>query len=68
LVIPADVRTELGLIPGDVLHLHLAGPRLVLERAQDAVAELRNLGAALPKERSLVAELLAERRIAAAAE
>ncbi|HEY7859531.1 MAG TPA: AbrB/MazE/SpoVT family DNA-binding domain-containing protein [Candidatus Nanopelagicales bacterium] len=68
LVIPADVRTELGLIPGDVLHLHLAGPRLVLERAQDAVAELRNLGATLPKERSLVAELLAERRIAAAAE
>ena len=68
LVIPADVRAELGLLPGDHLHLHVAGPRLVLERQQDAVAELRQLGATLPKERSLVAELLAERRVAAAAE
>lgn len=68
LVIPADVRAALGLTPGDRLHLHLSGPRLVLERQQDAVAELRGLGAKLPKDRSLVDELLAERRIAAAAE
>ena len=68
LVIPADVRAALGLTPGDRLYLHLSGPRLVLERQQDAVAELRGLGAKLPKDRSLVDELLAERRIAAAAE
>src|SRR5205085_4310987 len=37
LVIPADVRAALGLAPGDRLHLHLAGPRLILERPQDAV-------------------------------
>ena len=68
LVIPPDVRAALGLTPGDRLHLHLAGPRLVLERQQDAVIELRGLGAKLPKDRSLVDELLAERRVAAAAE
>jgi AbrB family looped-hinge helix DNA binding protein len=68
LVIPADVRTALGLAPGDRLHLHLAGHRLVLERPQDAVAELRGLGSHVPQTRSLVDELLAERRLAAAAE
>jgi AbrB family looped-hinge helix DNA binding protein len=68
LVIPAEVRAALGLAPGDRLHLHLAGPRLVLERQQDAVAELRQLAANVPKSRSLVDELLAERRLAAADE
>jgi len=29
LVIPAEVRSALGLAPGDRLHLHLAGRRLV---------------------------------------
>lgn len=68
LVIPAEVRAALGLAPGDRLHLHLAGARLVLERPADAVAELRGLAAPVPKTRSLVDELLAERRAAAAAE
>jgi antitoxin PrlF len=68
LVIPADIRTALGLTPGDRLHLHVTGRRLVLQRRQDAVAELRALGAGLPKDRSLVEELLADRRLAAEAE
>ena len=68
LVIPAEVRAALGLVPGDRLHLHVAGPRLVLERQQDAVAELRALAGNVPKSRSFVEELLAERRLAAAAE
>lgn len=68
LVIPAEVRTALGLAPGDHLHLHLSGSRIVLERPQDALAELRELGAGVPPTRSLVEELLAERRLAAAAE
>ena len=67
LVIPAEVRAALGLAPGDRLHLHLAGQQLMLERPQDAAAELRDLGASIPA-RSLVDELLAERRLAAAAE
>jgi len=68
LVIPAAVRTALGLAPGDRLHLHLAGRRLVLERQQDAIAELRGMGSEVPQTRSLVDELLAERRLAAANE
>lgn len=68
LVIPAEVRAALGLSPGDRLHLHLAGGRLILERPQDAVSELRRLGKTIPQTQSLVDELLAERRAAAAAE
>jgi len=62
LVIPADVRTALGLAAGDHLHLHVAGHRLILERQQDAAAELRGLASNVPRTRSLVDELLAERR------
>jgi antitoxin PrlF len=68
LVIPANMRAALGLAPGDRLHLHLAGHRLVLERQQDAVAELRELASGVPRSRSLVEELLADRRVAASAE
>jgi AbrB family looped-hinge helix DNA binding protein len=68
LVIPAEIRKALGLAPGDPLHLRVAAGRLVLERPKDAVSELRRLGAAVPPGRSLVEELLAERRAEAAAE
>jgi antitoxin PrlF len=68
LVIPADIRAALRLAPGDRLHLHVAGQRLVLERQQDAIAELRGMGSDVPKARSLVDELLAERRLAASIE
>ena len=66
LVIPAEVRSALGLSPGERLHLRIVGRSLVLERQQDAVAELRGLASKVPKTRSLVDELLAERRLAAA--
>jgi antitoxin PrlF len=68
LVIPASIRTVLGLVPGDRVHLHVTGRRLVLERQQDAVAELRALAAEVPTNRSLVEELLADRRLAAETE
>ncbi|HET7474424.1 MAG TPA: AbrB/MazE/SpoVT family DNA-binding domain-containing protein [Dermatophilaceae bacterium] len=68
LVIPAEIRAALGLTAGDRLHLQLSGGRLVLERPGDAIAELRGLAARVPRARSLVEELLAERRTAAAEE
>ena len=68
LVIPAGVRATLGLSPGDQLHLHLTGTRMILERPRDAATALRGLAAAVPRNTSLVDELLAERRAAAAVE
>ena len=65
LVIPAEVRAALGWVPGDRLHLHVAGLRLVLERQQDAVTELRALARDVPESRSFVEELLVERRLRA---
>ena len=67
LVIPAEVRSALGLAPGDHFHLRVVGHSLVLEREQDAAAELRGLTSGVARSRSLVEELLAERRLAAAA-
>lgn len=66
-VIPADIRKALGLSQGDRLHVCLVGHRVVLERQQDAVAGLRGLASEVPTSRSLVDELLADRRLAAAA-
>jgi len=68
LVIPVDIRKELGLEPGDRLHLSANGSALTIERPADALTELRRFAAAVPKGRSFVDELLAERRIAAADE
>lgn len=67
-VIPADVRAALGLTPGDRLRLSREGDRIVLQRPGDAGGELRRLGSAVMPGRSLVDELLAERRAAAASE
>lgn len=66
LVIPAEIRTSLGLTPGDELHVRIDGRRLVLERPADAAEGLRASGRELAAGRSLVDELLAERRAAAA--
>jgi len=66
LVIPAEVRSALGLSPGDRLHLRLVGRSLVLERPQDAASELRGMASEVPRTRSLVDELLSGCRHAAA--
>lgn len=62
IVIPAEVRAALGLVPGDKLHLHVSGRRLMLERSEDAVTALRGFADKVPSSRSLVDELLEERR------
>ena len=65
---PAAIREALGLRPGDRLVLHVSGRALVVEKPEDALRELRRLGASVPPSRSLVDELLAERRAEAAAQ
>ncbi len=64
-VIPAEVRSALGLSAGDLLNLRLVGRSLVLERPQDAARELRGMASEVPRTRSLVDELLSDRRHAA---
>jgi antitoxin component of MazEF toxin-antitoxin module len=46
---PAEIREQLGLAAGDQLHLQLAGTRLVIERPQDAISELRQVASAIPE-------------------
>jgi len=67
LVVPAEVRRELGLAAGDELVLHTEDGRLVLERREDAARRLRGLFASSAT-RGSVEELLTERRRAAASQ
>jgi antitoxin PrlF len=46
----------------------VTGHRLILEQQQDAATELRRLGVKAPRARSLLDELLAERRLESDAE
>ena len=64
---PAEVRKELGLEAGDELVLHTEDGRLVLERRRDAARRLQGLYAS-PATEGSVAELLEDRRQAAASE
>lgn len=66
LVIPADVRAALGLEPGDELSLSVSDMAIHLMRPEDAVQALWGY-AKRDDGRSLVDELIAERRAAAAA-
>ncbi|HQV17567.1 MAG: AbrB/MazE/SpoVT family DNA-binding domain-containing protein [Gordonia sp.] len=61
LVVPAELRTELGLGEGDVLHVQRIGRRIVLERPVDALRELRGIMTPATRGKSLVEELLADR-------
>src|SRR5688572_1857236 len=71
LVIPAGIRAVLGLQSGDELRLRVVDGRITLERRmepQEAVAALQAMFAHLPRDRSIVDELLAERRAEVEAE
>jgi AbrB family looped-hinge helix DNA binding protein len=65
LVLPAATRRALRLEPGQRLTVTVRGRAVLLERQEDAVAELRELGRGLAPHRSLLDELLDERRSAA---
>jgi len=63
IVIPATLRRELGLEPGETLIARVESRRLVLERGGEILARLRSeLREATPSGTSAVDELLAERR------
>ncbi|MFT4299407.1 MAG: AbrB/MazE/SpoVT family DNA-binding domain-containing protein [Aeromicrobium sp.] len=64
IVIPAEVRAALGLEPGEELRVSVEGRAVVLQRQRDAVRALWGY-AKRDDGRSLVDELIAERRAAA---
>lgn len=68
LVIPAALRKALGLKPGDRLIARQEGESLVLERREAIGKRLQDRFRHIPKEVSLVDELIAERRAEAAKE
>lgn len=62
-VVPAVFRHQLGIDEGSELAARIEGDTIVLEPRLAALRRLQSLvGAAVPAEVSLVAELLAERR------
>lgn len=61
-VLPAAIRRTLRLEPGDELVIHVEGARLVLERRETLLGELQNELRAARGPRSIVDELIAERR------
>jgi len=63
IVIPAELRRELGFEPGETVMAHVESRRLVLERRGEILDRLRcELRDATPPGASMVDELLAERR------
>jgi AbrB family looped-hinge helix DNA binding protein len=67
-VIPAALRKALNLAPGDRLIARQDGDSLVLERREAIEKRLQDRFRHIPKEVSLVDELISERRAEAAAE
>lgn len=68
LVIPAALRKALNLRPGDRLVARKVGDSLVLEPKEAIAKRLQDRFRHIPKEVSLVDELIAERRAEAAKE
>lgn len=68
LVIPASLRRSLGFEEGDSLIAREEAGRLVLEKRDTVKQRVKARFAHLSKDRSLVDELVAERREAAKAE
>jgi AbrB family looped-hinge helix DNA binding protein len=62
IVIPAVVREELGVGPGQELLARVEDGRLVLERREDTVRRLKGRFAHVPAGRLLSEELIVERR------
>ena len=59
---PAPLRRRLGIEPGDVLVARAQEDRLVLERRDGILAQVRRRLAVVPDDVCMVDELIAERR------
>ena len=62
IVIPAALRAELDIDPGQELVARVEDGRLVLERREDVVRRLKGRFAHIPADRVLSKELIVERR------
>jgi AbrB family looped-hinge helix DNA binding protein len=62
MVIPVELRKELGLEVGTELVATVEGDRLVLETRKAVLSKLKSLFAVVPSDVSLVDELIADRR------
>lgn len=62
LVIPSEIRREMGISPGDVLLALVDDQRLVLEKREAVLKRLLQRFERIPAEVSLADELIAERR------
>lgn len=65
IVIPIQLRQQLGVVPGSKLIARLEGNRIILEKPEDVFQRLRST---FNSRESLVEELIAERRTEAANE
>jgi AbrB family looped-hinge helix DNA binding protein len=61
-VVPASIRRELGIEEGTELMARVEGDGIVLEPRSAAIRRLQALFAHIPRDVSLVDELIAERR------
>lgn len=68
IVIPVEMRRELGLQPGDEVAIYVDEDRLIVETDASLLKKLRGLFAHIPKDRVLSEELIAERHAEAARE
>ena len=62
LVVPAELRRELGFAPGDTLIATVEDGRLVLQKRETVLRRLRQRFAHIPAGVSLADELISERR------
>jgi AbrB family looped-hinge helix DNA binding protein len=62
LVIPSEIRRQLGIAPGDVLIAIVEDQRLLLEKRDVVLQRLRRRFAHIPAGVSLANEVVAERR------
>jgi AbrB family looped-hinge helix DNA binding protein len=68
LVVPVELRRELGLEDGSELAIRSDGRRLILEPRDEVLRRVRGRFAVVPDEVSLTDELLADRRAESARE